>query len=145
VDFVVHMPRHVKLVARDVNGSVKATGLGEVADVSSVNGSVEVETAAWARIHTVNGSIDGRFGRADWTEDLSIHTVNGDVNLTLPADFSARLDFHTVNGDLESDLPMEVQSREGRHGPKHITATVGGGGRDLSIHTVNGSAHLRKG
>lgn len=145
VDFVVHMPRDVRLTVRDVNGAVKATGLGEFAEASTVNGSVEVETAQWARLSTVNGSIDGRFGRGDWSEPLSIHTVNGDVNLTLPADFAANVEFHAVNGDFESDLPVEIQSREGMHGPKHIRATVGGGGRELSIHTVNGSAHLHRG
>jgi hypothetical protein len=145
VDFVVHMPRDVRLTVRDVNGSVKATGLGEFAEASTVNGSVEVETAQWARLSTVNGSIDGRFGRGDWSEPLSIHTVNGDVNLTLPADFGADVEFNAVNGDFESDLPVEIKSRDAAHGPKHIRATVGGGGRELSIHTVNGSAHLRRG
>jgi DUF4097 and DUF4098 domain-containing protein YvlB len=144
VDFTVHIPRDVRLLVRDVNGGVKATGLGEVADLTTVNGSVDVSTEQWAHLSTVNGSVNGRFGRADWSEPLNISTVNGDITLDVPAGFTADVDFHTVNGSLETDLPLTIQSSSGHYGPKHITGTIGGGGRELRLHTVNGSVNLHK-
>ena len=144
VDFTVHLPRDARLVLRDVNGSVKASGLGELADATTVNGSVDVSTEQWARLSTVNGTVTGHFGRANWTEPLSITTVNGDINLDVPADLSTDFEFNAVNGSFHTDLPATIQESSHSFGPKHVRGTIGGGGRQLKLHTVNGSVHLQK-
>jgi Putative adhesin len=146
VDFVVHMPRDAKLILRDVNGTAKATGLGQVADVTTVNGSVEVSTEQWAHLASVNGSVNGHFGRADWSEPLSIATVNGDITLDVPADLSTDFEFNAVNGSFNTDLPATVQQSSTDHswGPKHVKGTIGSGGRELKLHTVNGSVSIHK-
>jgi Putative adhesin len=144
VDFTVRLPRNVRFVGRDVNGSVKAKNLGEIADVTTVNGSVDVDTDQWARLSTVNGSVSGHFGKADWSNELNISTVNGDITLEVPADLSTDVEFSAVNGSLNSDLALTVQSQSGRYGPKHVSGTIGSGGRELKLHTVNGSVNLHK-
>ena len=90
---------------------------------------------------TVNGSIYASMGRADWTDGVDFHTVNGGITLELPATFSAEVRASTVNGDIETDFPLTVT---GRFGPRHLRGTVGTGGRDLDLNTVNGSIRLRK-
>lgn len=144
VNFKVRLPRNVRFNARNVNGSVEAKNLGEVADVTSVNGSVDVSTDQWAHLSSVNGSVTGRFGHANWPDELDITTVNGNINLALPADTSAEVDFKSVNGRLNTDLPLTIQSSSGQWGPKSVHGTIGSGGRRLKIHTVNGSASLEK-
>ena len=130
-----------------MNGSVKATHLGEVADATTVNGSVSVDTAQWAHLSTVNGEITGHFGRADWSDQLSINTVNGDINLDVPSDFSADFEFNAVNGSFHTDLPANIEDSGEKHawGPKHVRGTIGNGGRQLKLHTVNGSARVSRG
>jgi len=46
-----------------------------------------------------------------------------------------------VNGDLVTDFPLLVT---GKFGPRHLHGTIGKGGRQLSLSTVNGSIRLRK-
>jgi DUF4097 and DUF4098 domain-containing protein YvlB len=53
-----------------------------------------------------------------------------------------------LNGDISSDFPMNVQSaqeerRPGR--PRRMQATIGGGGRSLSLKTVNGDIKIKRG
>ena len=48
----------------------------------------------------------------------------------------------TVNGGIESDFPLTVT---GRFGPRRVSGTIGGGGRDLRLETVNGGIHIRQG
>lgn len=144
VDFQVRLPRNVRFDARNVNGSVDAKNLGEVADATSVNGSVDVSTDQWAHLSSVNGSVTGRFGHANWPDELAITTVNGSISLALPADASTEVDFQSVNGRLNTDLPLTIQSSSGQWGPKSVHGTIGSGGRRLKIHTVNGSATLEK-
>ena len=120
---------------------MEALGLRADAAVSTVNGSVRVETTGFAEARTVNGSIDAVMGRADWSEEADFRTVNGGITLTFPGTLNAEVRAQTVNGDIESDWPVTVR---GRFGPKRVTGTIGTGGRTLHLETVNGDIRLRK-
>lgn len=138
VEFVVRVPARVRLHARTVNGSVDASGLSADADAETVNGSVKLETTGVARARTVNGSVSATMGRADWSSDLAFKTVNGSIRVNLPATTGATLDAGVVNGRIVSDF--EVSDR--RATKRRLTGTIGGGGRGLSLETVNGSIHI---
>ena len=141
VDFEVRVPRGVKLVARTVNGAVRATGLTADAETYTVNGGVRVETTGLARASTVNGSIDAKMGRSNWTGTLEFSTVNGTVEVTMPGSVDAEVSASMVNGSFESDWPLTVK---GKWGPKKVNGTIGRGGRELELSTVNGNIELRQ-
>lgn len=141
VDFTVQVPAGIEFLGRTVNGDLQADNLGADADVSTVNGSVDVSAAGHVEASTVNGSIRAAMGRADWESIAKFSTVNGGITLTLPPNLSADVRAETVNGDLETDFPLTVT---GKFGPRHLRGTIGNGGRSLELSTVNGSIHLRK-
>lgn len=141
VDFTVHVPAGVTLDAHTVNGDIDVADLESNVDAGTVNGSIDITTSGWARASTVNGSITAVMGRADWPGGAEFETVNGNIRLTLPADVSADLSASTVNGGMETDFPVTVR---GRWGPRRINGTLGNGGRDLRLKTVNGGITLRK-
>ncbi len=145
VEFTVKIPRNLRFDARTVNGKVRADGLGRFARASSVNGSVDVSTDAWAQATTVNGGLKVRMGRADWDGTLKLTTVNGSIDLEVPANLSTDVRFSAVNGSLESDLPLTISSQSGRWGPKKLEGRIGSGGRELQVSSVNGSVHIRSG
>lgn len=141
VDFVVEVPRDIRLVARTVNGGVTATALQGDVDAHSVNGGIQVATAGLASAQTVNGRIDVTMGRTDWSDALTFETVNGTIIVGFAGDLNAHVTANTVNGDIDTDFPLTVQ---GRWGPRKLNGTVGRGGRELAISTVNGSIELRR-
>ncbi len=159
VDFVVKVPKGLRFTGRTVNGNVDARGLTADVNARTVNGNVDatdmtgnvsartvsggvhISTTGQADAKTVNGSIELSMGRADWTGDLSLETVNGSITLELPSNLSTKIDARTVNGSIQSDFPLTVT---GRIRPRHITATIGQGGRTLDLRTVNGDIRLRK-
>jgi hypothetical protein len=141
VDFEVQVPRGVQLVARTVNGEVRATGLQSDVEAYTVNGNVETSTSGIVNAQTVNGSIDARMGRADWREELNLETVNGSISLELAGDLNADVVASTVTGGIETDFPLTVT---GRFGPKRLAGTIGSGGRELHLSTVNGSIEIRR-
>jgi DUF4097 and DUF4098 domain-containing protein YvlB len=142
VEFTVRVPEGVRFIGRTVNGSVEAQGLTADAEVYSVNGAVTVTSSGLARAETVNGSITAAMGRADWSGPLELKTVNGSITVELPATVSARVEARTVNGGIETDFPLTVT---GRFGPRRVSGTIGSGGRDLTLETVNGGIHIRRG
>jgi hypothetical protein len=141
VEFKVRVPQGVRFSGRTVNGGIKTGALGSDVDAKTVNGSIRISAAGIARAKTVNGSINASMGRADWSTPLEFKTVNGEITLDLPSDTSAEVKAETLNGEISSDFPMNVQGRIDR---RKLSGTIGGGGRELSIKTINGSIHLRR-
>jgi hypothetical protein len=141
VRFTVRVPAGVTLIGKTVNGDVEAMRLNGDVALTTVNGSVTFSTTAGGRASTVNGSIRGEMGRADWSGTLSMNTVNGSITLTLPATLNTDVRASTVNGDITADFPITVQGRVSR---RRLEGTIGGGGRTLALESVNGSITLKR-
>jgi len=140
VNFTVVVPAGVRLVARTVNGSVGAGSLSGDVEAQTVNGSISVSTGGNVEAQTVNGAITASAGRADWSGRADFRTVNGSITVALPSDTSAEVEAQTVNGEIVTDFPISVQKLS-RHS---LSGTIGGGGRQLRMQTVNGAVRLKK-
>jgi hypothetical protein len=141
VNFEVQVPTGVRFAGRTVNGRVSASSLSSDVEAYTVNGSIRVSAAGLVRASTVNGSVDVSMGRADWTDELEIETVNGGITIAFTDDLNAEVRASTVNGSISSDWPLTVR---GRFSPKRLSGTVGDGGRTLTLGTVNGDIELRR-
>jgi hypothetical protein len=139
VEYTVRVPAGVRFIGRTVNGSVEARRLGADVEAYTENGSVGISTRGIARASTVNGSIDAEMGTA-LQEPLEFETVNGGITLVVPADSDAELRASTVNGDIQTDFPLTVR---GRFNHRRISGTIGRGGPQLMMSTVNGDIRLR--
>jgi hypothetical protein len=141
VNFKVRLPGGVNLSARTVNGEVAAVSLGSDVDAKTVNGDIKLSTTGIARAKTVNGSITASFRNSNWTAPLEFKTVNGGVTLDLPAETNTEVRADTLNGAITSDFQLTVLGNANR---KHLNGTIGSGGRQISIKTVNGSIRLNR-
>ena len=141
VEFTIHMPQNLRFTGTSVNGGVDAQSMGRYVEARSVNGTIHISTQSWASATSVNGSIYAKMGRAEWSGTLEFKTVNGSIHLELPTTLTAEVSFNSVNGHVDSDFPLTVQGSMGRHS---LHGTIGSGGRELEIRTVNGSGELRK-
>ena len=160
VRFTVRVPAGVRLAAGTVNGEMRVRDVSSDVRASTVNGRVEVRNVGGeVRATTVNGSVDvtTRSGPVDATTvngsvnvrmsslardgDMRFHTVNGDVTVETPSSLDARVSLSTLHGSISSDYPVQLS---GRFGPRRASGTIGKGGREIDMETVNGSIELRK-
>jgi hypothetical protein len=141
VRFEARVPVGVKLVGRTVNGGVEADSLNGDAEGYAVNGSVKLSTTGLVLASTVNGSLNLSMGRADWPNGAKFSTVNGSITLHLPSFLGAQLNTSTVNGEISSEFPITVTGQVSRH---RLTGTIGNGGPELTLSTVNGGINLLK-
>ncbi len=141
INFDVQVPRGVRLNALTTNGRVHCLNLDSVVQAATTNGDVEVSTSEWASAKTTNGGVRVSMGNAKWSGELELTTTNGSVDVTLPASAEFKVDAATTNGGINSAFPITVQ---GKFGPKTLSGTVGGGGRELKLATTNGSIELKK-
>ena len=124
------------------NGDVEVSEAGGEVSARSGNGDIRVTTRSGpVSASTGNGSIVARMASLTGSADMAFRTGNGDVVVTLPANFEGEIDARLPNGRLESDFPLRV---EGRLDPRRLRATIGGGGRRITIVSGSGGAELRK-
>jgi len=132
--FVVALPPGVRLEASTVNGHVTVAD-GEVV-ATSVNGSITFgATGGPVRATTVNGSVAAQLDALAPGAPVALESVNGSVTALLPRALDATLDLATTNGRLTADFPGVTVGR----GTHAVHATLGAGGRAVSLHTVNGN------
>ena len=158
---MVTLPEKTLLHVKTSDGHIRADGVKAESRLESGDGSVEVsrfDGNLWA--HTGDGHIkaDGRFDRLDLTtgdghieleidpgsklaSSWEIHTRDGSVRASIPADISADVDVDTGDGHIDSDIPITVQGSLSRN---HLRGAMNGGGPLLRIHTGDGSIHLSR-
>jgi hypothetical protein len=141
VSYRVKVPAGVTLEARTVNGDIEATGMLGPVDARTVNGEIKVGTTSWAQASTVNGGVAVAMAGHGWPDGLDFRTVNGSIVLEMADAPNAALRAETMNGAIDSEFPLTVHGKFRRN---KVTATLGSGGPELALATLNGSIELRR-
>lgn len=165
-----HMGRAANLVIQTpVNTSlnVKALSGGDIV-VEGVNGDVEAQNlnggvtlrnvAGTVVVHSLNGAVTVVMSRVTSGKAMSFTSLNGNIDVTLPADVRADFSMKTNCGEILSDFDVKVKSAAkpsveesgGKSGKYRIrtestvTGSVNGGGPEYTFSTFNGSIFIRK-
>jgi DUF4097 and DUF4098 domain-containing protein YvlB len=126
VDFLVRVPKHVRLIARTINGAVDAKQLDSPTEAHTVNGDIHLSTTGSATAETTNGSIEAALGEI--ADGANFRTVNGHISLHLPCG-PATVRAHTVHGHIASAIPR----------PRHSTRAP-----QVRVSTINGPIELNQ-
>ena len=140
VDFQVLVPQGVNFEARTINGDVTARSLMSNVVLRTINGSIEVTTSGYADATSINGSITAKLGNSNWTGPLNFPTINGAIEVDMPAGLSTDIEAQTLNGTIHSDFPLALEASKNA---KSIRGKIGSGGRSLILKTVNGGINLK--
>jgi DUF4097 and DUF4098 domain-containing protein YvlB len=141
VDYEIKVPMKARLdEVENVNGSVEIEGVRGNVHASTVNGHLEAKgLASEAKLATVNGGVEAVFDKLDGS--VSLKTVNGHVELTLPSNVNADVSGSTVNGGIHSDPGLTVKKNWPVGSELH--GTLGKGGATVKTETVNGGIRVK--
>ncbi len=144
IEFTLTVPASARLDAIElVNGSMDVAGVAGGVRARLVNGTIRTEDLAGSvRLSTVNGGIEAVYRSVGVDDRIELDSVNGSVEVTMPASTSARVRVETTHGRLRNDFGLEV--RRHRYVGADMDGTLGAGGADIEISTVNGSVELRQ-
>ena len=138
VRYVLYVPARARVDVRTVNGAIDLQTVARDFKAHTINGKVTVvAVTSGVDIEAVNGSIDARLD-LEGDGDVVLKTVNGSVTAELPASVDGDVKLATVNGSVSSDFALEPSGR------KQLRGTLGDGGRDVLLTTVNGSVKLKR-
>jgi DUF4097 and DUF4098 domain-containing protein YvlB len=142
VDFTVVVPEKLSRSSfRSINGAVKCSGTHAELLLKSVNGRIAFDgDFTKATISAVNGAVEVS-QEAELHGDLSVETVNGGIVVEIHRKSAFSVEGSTVNGGIVSEFPVTVE----RHlVGSSIHGSVNGGGRRLTLETVNGRIRISK-
>jgi DUF4097 and DUF4098 domain-containing protein YvlB len=160
IDLFISVPVHTSLHLRAVNdGDIVVAGVDGELDIDDVNGSVTLNNIAGSAVaHALNGRLLATFTRIN-QKPMAFSSLNGDVDVTFPADLKANVSLRSDRGDVFSDFDVQMQAassqpivEDGRtHGGKYrvkidktVRGTINGGGPELQFTNFNGQIYIRK-
>jgi DUF4097 and DUF4098 domain-containing protein YvlB len=115
VKYRITAPPGLSLSVSTVNGAVNVLDVAAPMDLSTVNGKIDVARARReAKLNTVNGAIRASFAELQKGVSVDVRTVNGRIELTLPAKAGFHFEGHTMSGEILSSfaLPTAVDDDE---------------------------------
>jgi DUF4097 and DUF4098 domain-containing protein YvlB len=161
IDVTVSVPVHTSLKLRGVNdGDIVVTGVDGELDVDNVNGSVTLNNVSGSAVaHALNGHLHATFTRVDPQKAMAFSSLNGDIDVTFPADLKANVSIRSDRGDVFSDFDVqlkaaaaqpEVEDSRGKGGKyrvkidKTVHGTINGGGPEMQFRNFQGAIYIRK-
>ncbi len=137
--------------------------------INNVSGEIEVNTregdislnniSGEVVAHSIDGELSIIFKEVPKEEPMAFSTIDGDIDVTFPADIKATISAKNVDGDIYTDFDMDIihvkeidanRNRGWKNGLARmfgntITGKINGGGADFLISTVDGNIYIRKG
>jgi DUF4097 and DUF4098 domain-containing protein YvlB len=143
VRYELMVPRKAELdTISNVNGGVEVSGVEGEIHLSTVNGSAELEgSKSSVRAISVNGSVTARLLEFPANGNVKLETVNGSLELQIPANANANVEASSLNGSIHTDFPITVQ---GRFLSRKLQGKIGDGGTSIDLSTVNGAIDIMK-
>ena len=140
VEYELTVPRSIRLVVDNTNGSITATELSGEIDLETTNGRIEVVRCSGSvDAETTNGAIDVELIQVQAGRPMSFETTNGRINLSVPSNIAADIDASTTNGRIESEIPITTT----KFSKRSLRGSLNGGGSEISLRTTNGGISIR--
>jgi hypothetical protein len=142
VNFSLMVPKTAYIdEIESVNGSINVSDLNNYISVSAVNGGIRASRLQGKmKLSTVNGSVSAVLNDVESTSDVSLSTVNGTADVTLPSNVSATIKADTVNGSIKNDFGLPV--KVGKYIGRDLYGQIGSGTTRIRLNSVNGSIRI---
>jgi len=161
IDLTITVPTHTSVSLHTVNdGNILVSGIDGELDINDVNGEVDLKNIGGSVVaHALNGHVVATFNRIDPQKPMAFSSLNGDIDVTFPADLKANVSLRTDNGEVYSDFDVKVlpnapqQTVEDSRGhggkykvkiDKNVRGTINGGGQEIQFKNFNGNIYIRK-
>jgi hypothetical protein len=126
-EFKISVPRAMALdIKTEAGGDLKVKDITGDIEINNMNGEVSLEGITGSTVvNTMNGEIHAVYAQAP-QKLVSITSMNGEVDLRVPADTKANIRLRTHNGSILTDFSETVlkTKTEGKSGGYHSQASM---------------------
>jgi DUF4097 and DUF4098 domain-containing protein YvlB len=159
-DVVLQVPAQTSLKLETINGgAIVVENISGEVDAQNMNGAVTITNVSGSVVaNSMNGKVIASLNKVTPNKPMSFSTMNGPIDVTLPADMKANLKMKTDNGDIWTDFDVKLDASHGptvednskKGGRYHVRVdkamygSINGGGPEIQFVTSNGSIVIHK-
>jgi DUF4097 and DUF4098 domain-containing protein YvlB len=160
IDIEIQVPMRTSLKLKSVNdGEITVEGVQGDVEVSNINGPVTLTGISGSVVaHALNEKLKVSFNQVDPQKPMSFSSMNGDIDVTFPANLKANVKLKTQRGEVYSDYDVVMtaapkattegaRTEKGKYRVKldqSMYGTINGGGPEIQFSNFNGSIYIRK-
>jgi DUF4097 and DUF4098 domain-containing protein YvlB len=157
INLEVEVPMKTKLRVSIVNGGITVDSVDSEIEINTVDGAITLTNVSGSVVaHAVDGRIGATIARVAPQAPMAFTSLNGDIDVTLPAAVKANLRLRSDQGDVFTDFDVQLiagasANRTQRNGRgvrfdinRSIYGTVNGGGPDFELRTFDGNIYVRR-
>jgi hypothetical protein len=137
------------------NGYISIANVNGDIEVKNVNGEITFKNVSGSIIATtINGDIKGDLKSHKAGSPLAFTTLNGNVDVTFPANFKADMKMKSDRGEIYTDFELDATTQqvkkstdEGSYKIKlenWVRGKINGGGAEVLMKNMNGNIYVRK-
>ena len=160
-DLVIQVPVQTSVSVKTMTGSaITIENISGEIEANNMNGQVNITNVSGSVVaHSMNGKVVVSLNSVMPDKAMSFSTMNGDVDVTLPADIKANVKMKTDHGDMFTDFdikldatsqPPQVEDNRKKGGRYRVrfnrgtSGTINGGGPEIQFTTFNGNILIHK-
>jgi DUF4097 and DUF4098 domain-containing protein YvlB len=158
-DLIVAVPLKSSLKLKCLNGGdIEVENVTGEIEAENLNGAISLKDVSGSVIaHSLNGAVTADIKNADPSKPMSFSTLNGNIDVTLPANIKANVSLKTDNGEILSDFDVKLEAKaapvEKSRDPdgafhvridKTLHGSINGGGPEFLFRSFNGQIFIRK-
>jgi len=154
----IKVPQKFALKATTVNeGNIIIENVDGELEIANVNGDITLTNVSGSAVaNTINGALKASFKTIDMKSPMAFSTLNGDVDVSLPAAAKFDVKIKSDRGEVYSDFDINVEksqpqaTRSNKDGMFRVSVEdwvkgkVNGGGSEIMMKNMNGNIYVRK-
>ncbi len=159
-DLTVQTPVNTSLNVKTLNGGgITIEGVSGEIEAQDLNGTVTIRNASGSVVaNSLNGGVTVTMASVKSGSPMSFTSLNGNIDVTLPANIAADFSMKTNHGEIYSDFDVKLRvpaapvveqtdNKKGKykvHMDGAVVGSVNGGGPEYRFSTLNGNIYIRK-
>jgi len=161
MDVVIQVPTQTSVSVKTMTGNaITIENVSGEIEANNMNGQVNINNVSGSVVaHSMNGKVVVSLNTVLPDKAMSFSTMNGDVDVTLPASVKANVKLKTDHGEMFTDFdvkldstarPPVVEDKRGKGGRYRVqfergtTGTINGGGPEMQFTSFNGNILIHK-
>lgn len=139
------------------SGDLSASSIQGQVEMGTYNGKIVADKISGSVVaSTYNGEVKISFDKVSDGTPMSFSTYNGDIDITMPANFKGTLKMRTEQGEIFSDFDVNLvksgpeQKKDTKSGiykvviDEWVKGDINGGGPEFAMKNYNGDILIRK-
>ncbi|RAK65181.1 DUF4097 family beta strand repeat-containing protein [Hymenobacter edaphi] len=157
VNLTIKVPQRFSLRIGTVqDGDITVSNVDGELEINNVNGGIALTQVAGSAVaNTVNGPITASFREVTAGAPMAFSTVNGKVDLSLPAKTKASLKLKSDFGEVYSDFELVTEQKQAKtarnaNGLYRLNvdewthSKLNGGGAEILLKSLQGDIYIRR-